>query len=137
MQRVLTLLIPSALAVGLSALSIGAADAAALGGFYTPPHPTFERVQYRGDCHNFTHNHYVPEWGVVTPHHHQGPDCIPIQDENDDDIPDGYYRDNSYGGGRYFNYGASNGRYHRRHYDDTYYGCDDDSQTECLSPEDF
>ena len=48
-------------------------------------------VQYR-DCHNRTHNHYVPEWGFSAPHHHRQSDCRPIQDENDS----GGYRQNYY-----------------------------------------
>ena len=35
------------------------------------------------DCHNPTHNHYVPEWGIKIPHHHSQVDCRPIRDEND------------------------------------------------------
>jgi hypothetical protein len=55
-----------------------------------------------GDCHNRTHNHYVPEWGFAAPHHHVGPYCRPVQDEND---MGGVYRDRRYqGDGRYHEY---------------------------------
>ena len=87
MQRILTLAIPATLAVGMSALSAGAAEAGSFGNFfgnfYAPLQSRIEPVQDWRDCHNLTHNHYVPEWGVVAPHHHKGPYCTPIQDEND------------------------------------------------------
>jgi len=130
MQRLLSQIITLAFAVGMSTMSTGAADAVTLGTIYQPAQPTIDIVRDRRDCHNFTHNHYVPEWDVVTPHHHKGPYCIPIQDENDDDIPEGYDRYNFYDDGRYLNF---NDRYRRRHHDN-YYGCNDPS-VECLAPD--
>ena len=61
MQRLLRHVIPPALAVGMSTISIGAADAVVLGTFYQSAQPAIEIVRDRRDCHNFTHNHYVPE----------------------------------------------------------------------------
>jgi hypothetical protein len=120
MQRLLTPLIPAALAVGMSGFSIGTANAGAFGGFYAAPQPTIERVRHRNDCHNLTHNHYVPEWGLVAPHHHKGPYCTPIQDENDIDEPRQYYQGNYGDDGVYSGFGDD--RYRRRHRSNSYYG---------------
>jgi len=64
-----------------------------------------------GGCHNRTHNHYVPEWGVSVPHHHVGRHCRPVRDENDSG---GYYDDDA--PGFYFEFGDhDHDRHHRRH----------------------
>ena len=66
-----------------------------------------------GGCHNRTHVHYVPEWGFTTAHHHKGPYCRPVQDEND--IPQ-YHRFD--GPTLYFNFDDDyrDHQHHRRHH---------------------
>jgi len=120
MRRLLTALVPAALALGMSGLNIDAADAATRL-FYALPQSSIEIVRNRSDCHNFTHNHYVPEWGLVAPHHHKGPYCTPIQDENDIDTPRDYYRDSYVDDGVYSRFGGGYDR-HRRYHDNGYDG---------------
>jgi hypothetical protein len=68
-------------------------------------------IQAQYDCHNRTHNHYLPEWGVSVPHHHVGPDCRPVRDENDmGDVRSEYYF--GFGDG---DYRRGDGEYRRDH----------------------
>ena len=65
-----------------TAFGIGTSVASPLNSLIEIGAPYYDGYQ-PADCHNFTHNHYVPEWGIEIPHHHSQFDCRPIRDEND------------------------------------------------------
>jgi len=114
-MRSLILALPVAM---LAATAFGGASSAAplgpSGSALTPlPESQTTLVRYN-DCHNRTHNHYVPEWGVSVPHHHVGRYCRPVRDENDMGGRYNYYDDRGYYDAPTFYFGFGDDQYYDR-----------------------